>query len=105
MSNNFKTSVRRNPSRVAKQDSKMSKSEVAGGNHRKKARDMHANAKREGLVDTDGPNELAYNGWTNKGQEPDSESTTTTSHHTHIMTDSNEVGTADEDAIASAMNT
>jgi hypothetical protein len=66
---------------------------------------MQANAECEGLAGTDGPNELAYNGWTKKGQEPDSESTTTTSHHTHIMTDSNEVGTVDEDAIASAMNT
>ena len=105
MSNNFESSIRCNPGRVAKQDGKMSKSEVAGGNYWKKARNMQANAKRKGLVDTDGPNELAYDGWTKKGQELDSESTTTTSHHTHIMADSNEVGTVDEDAIAGAMNT
>ena len=105
MSNNFDTSVCCNPSRVAKQDGKMSESEVAGGNHQKKARNMQAIAKHEGLVDTDGPNELAYDGRTRKGQELDSESTTTTSHHSHIMTDSNQVGTVDVDAIASVMNT
>ena len=48
---------------------------------------------------------LGNDGRTKRGQDLDSESTTTTAHHTHTMTDSNEVDTADEDAIARAMNT